>query len=294
MKATLFLMTEKGCHVLQTIVANDLGSMIDLVVINTDTAVANDFSTEIKELAHKNNIPCQFSSDVTEIQSDYSIAVSWRWLIKESQSQLIVLHDSYLPRYRGFAPLVNSLINGESEIGVTALFASEEYDKGAIINQDKIAISYPIKIQETIEKVAAIYNALVLDILQKIKNNEDLRAKPQSEELASYSLWRDEEDYFIDWNQSAETIARFVDAVGFPYTGAKTKMADEVVVINSVSLHDDVTIENRHVGKVIFLKGEKPVVVCKSGLLVIEDAVYPDTNQSIFPLKKFRIKFKSQ
>lgn len=291
MKATLFLMTEKGYNVLKTIVENDLITTIDLVIINKDNAVANDFSTEIKELADKNNIACKLANQVSVIDSDYSIAVSWRWLIKQSQSKLIVLHDSYLPRYRGFAPLVNALINGEKEIGVTALFASDEYDKGAIISQDKIKISYPIKIQQAIEKVSQIYNNLVLDVLHKIKNNEAIEASPQSEAEASYSLWRDEDDYYIDWNQSSEAIARFVDALGFPYTGAKTKIENRVVVIHSVALHDDVKIENRQAGKIIFLKNEKPVVVCQSGLLVIDDAVYQDSNESIFPLKKFRIKF---
>ena len=49
-----------------------------------------------------------------------------------------------MPKYRGFAPLVNSLVNGEKIIGVTALFASEEYDNGDIIMQSSVDITYPI------------------------------------------------------------------------------------------------------------------------------------------------------
>lgn len=291
MKVTLFLMTEKGYNVLKTIIENNLISCIDLVIINKDSAVINDFSTEIKHLALHNNLPCKLQSEVKTIHSEYAIAVSWRWLINVENTKLIVIHDSYLPKYRGFAPLVNSLINGENELGVTALFASDEYDKGNIICQDKINISYPIKIQEAIEKVAVLYNKLILELVSKIKNNEIINSFPQIEDDATYSLWRDNEDYFIDWNSAADDICKFVDAVGFPYNGAKAKMDDNVISVNSVSLIKDVKIENRQVGKIIFMQDAKPVVVCKSGLILIQDAFYEETKESVFPLKKFRIKF---
>ena len=87
---------------------------------------------------------------------DYQLAIGWRWLISGTEN-LIVLHDSLLPKYRGFAPLVNSLINGEQEIGVTAIWAGPEFDAGEIIFQEKAGICYPIKIQEAIEIVSGLY-----------------------------------------------------------------------------------------------------------------------------------------
>ncbi len=284
-------MTEKGYNVLKTIIEYNLSENIDLVIINKDISVANDFSNEIKELAIKSKINCKFQNEVDEIKSEYSIAISWRWMIKEMNSKLIVIHDSYLPKYRGFAPLVNSLVNGEKEIGVTALFASDEYDKGNIICQEKTAINYPIKIQDAIQKVAILYSNLVIEIVNKIKNNQTIISFPQIEEDATYSLWRDNQDYFIDWDESSTSISRFVDAVGFPYNGAKTKMDDKVIIVTSVSIYKDVKIENRHIGKIIFIHDGKPVVVCKIGLILIEEAFYEETKESIFPLKKFRIKF---
>ena len=45
-------------------------------------------------------------------------------MIKNSEN-LIVFHDSLLPKYRGFAPLVSQLINGEEYLGVTAIFTND-------------------------------------------------------------------------------------------------------------------------------------------------------------------------
>ena len=51
----------------------------------------------------------------------FCIAIGWRRLISGIEGRLIVLRDSLLPKYRGFAPTVAQLLAGESEIGVTAL-----------------------------------------------------------------------------------------------------------------------------------------------------------------------------
>lgn len=290
-KVTLFLMSEKGLKVLESVIENSLFHLIDKVVINTDKSVINDYSDDLKKLCEQNNLKCCFLSDLTTIESQYSIAISWRWLIKESNSKLIVLHDSLLPKYRGFSPLVNSLINGEKYIGVTALFASKEYDKGPIIYQEKREIEYPITIKEAIEHISLLYSELVLKILKTLSSNLTLNSQEQNEKMSSYSLWRDENDYYISWEKSAEYISRFVDAVGFPYKGSKSKINGKIVIIYRVSIVEDLVVENRDVGKIIFFMDEKPVVVCGSGLIKIEEAIFEETGESIFPLKKFRIRF---
>ena len=115
---------------------------------------------------------------------------------------------------------------------------------------------------------------------------------PQFEKIASYSLWRDEEDYFIDWQKSSEYISRFVDAVGSPYADAKSYFNGEIIKIVSASPVSDVKIEDResNIGKVIFIFDGAPVVVCGEGLILINEATTL-TGESIFPLKKFRSRF---
>lgn len=125
--------------------------------------------------------------------------------------------------------------------GVTALFASSEYDKGDIIAQKSFDINYPIKISEAIDKIEPLYFELVDEIFTKIKSGEQLNATKQDESKASYSLWVDSEDYFIDWSWSAEKIKRFVDAVGYPYDNAKAYLNGEVVKFIDVEIVEDVS-----------------------------------------------------
>lgn len=289
-KANLYLMTQKGLSVLEALIDRGLHKFINQVIVGGDQHVEHDFSSEIIDLCKKNAI-AQVLKKAT-VPAAYSFAVSWRWMI-DCEGELIVLHDSLLPKYRGFAPLVNQLIKGENEIGVSAIFAEEEYDKGKIIAQERLQITYPIKIGEAIEKISGLYAKLVLSLMERIfLQNENLEGEIQDETQSSYSLWRDEEDYQIDWNQSAGVIKRFIDAVGNPYKGAFCTMDGKRVRIYSTLEIEDVKIENRHPGKIIFMEDGFPVVVCRTGLLKITEACFEDSGESIFPIKKFRTRFR--
>ncbi|WP_228236652.1 methionyl-tRNA formyltransferase [Allomuricauda sp. M10] len=293
-RAGIFLMTKKGLQVLESIIDKGFSSNIGFVVGASDKNVQNDYYHEIGELCSKNGIP-YFDKDETsykKLNVSYLIAISWRWIISEQKAiPLIVLHDSLLPKYRGFAPLVNSLINGEREIGVSALFASSEYDKGPIIARSKCTVEYPIKIAKAIDLITECYIELVQDLVRKIKDNVEIIADSQNEELATYSLWRDEEDYHIDWEKDSSEIKRFIDSVGYPYKGASAFVKNRKVRIFDAQTQDDVSIVNRNPGKVIFVDHGKPIIVCGRGLLRIEDGQFDDTLEPLIPLKNFRTKF---
>ncbi|SUY61132.1 methionyl-tRNA formyltransferase Fmt [Clostridium sporogenes] len=252
-KITLFIMNEKGYSVLEKII-NEIGNkIIDKVISYTDKNVVKDYYCEIKELCYKNEIKFYNKDEIFSINTKYSFAIGWRWIIKDANN-LIVLHDSILPKYRGFSPLVNALINGEKELGVTALFASSNYDEGDIIDQKTINITYPIKIAQAIKIISSLYSDIVIELCEKINDNKKIDSIKQDNNNATYSLWRDSDDYFINWNDDATKIKRFVDAVGFPYNGAKALLDNKIVIIDDIDIEDDVIIENRDVGKVIFIK----------------------------------------
>ena len=290
MGLTLFLMTQKGLAVLDAMTTH-FPSLVATVIGSRDANIAKDYYDEIKALCERKNVPFRDRKEAVEIETRYALAISWRWIIKAGTADLIVLHDSLLPRYRGFNPLVSMLINGEDRIGVTALFASEEYDRGLAIGRSSTPVAYPLKIQQAIDLVATNYAELVLRIARTLSAGEELEATPQDESQATYSLWRDDEDYYIDWNWDAERIKRLVDAVGHPYKGATTRLEGRTIRVKDCEVVEDVRIENRSPGKVIFVRDLLPVVVCGSGLLRLTDLVDDETKNSLLPLPRFRCRF---
>ncbi len=288
---TLFLLGKKGLESISKINEPFL-ALIYNVVVGSDKNVLNDYSSDIISFCFENKIEYVRSNTINRFNTKYAIAIGWQRLIDyENDQKLIVFHDSILPRLRGFNPLVTALINGDKEIGVTALFASQEYDRGAIIDVEKITIKYPIKIEKAILLISQCYARLGNRIMKEIYENNPLESNEQDENLSTYSLWRDEADYNIDWNDSAIRISRFIDAVGFPYKGAKAIIDDKSVIICEATPIDDVIIENRSVGKVIFKQDNYPVVVCGEGLLILKRIT--DLNDKKIDLsKKFKVRFK--
>ncbi|MEI7813723.1 MAG: formyltransferase family protein [Coriobacteriia bacterium] len=289
-KLTILAMTEKGYSVVAAI-ASAYPGMIGAVVGAHDTSVANDFFEEIAGLCRESGIPFFSRPESYSVQTEYVLAVSWRWIVNVEPSRLIVFHDSLLPRYRGFNPLVTSLINGDTTIGVSALYAGTEYDRGEIVSQSASAISYPITIQDAIGTILKNYRELATEIAGSLYREEAPVGTPQCESDASYSLWRDEEDYYVDWTQPATTVERTVDALGTPYRGAASIIEGKVVRVLAAKAVDDIAVANRTCGKVVFVHDSKPVVVCGKGLLRI-DALVDDSGNSMLPLTHFRTRFK--
>lgn len=289
-KFVFFLTNKKGHYALRGIIREFNKGIIEFVVTYQDRNVKKDYYDEIISLCKEYDIPYH-SKDSYPDYSTYSFAIGWRWIIPK-MDKLIVFHDSLLPKYRGFSPLVSALVNGEKEIGVTALFASEKYDEGDIIIQEKLKVEYPVIINEVIEKISSLYSKIILKVIGNIIEKKELKSVSQNHSKSSYSLWRNDDDYNIDWSWDAEKIKRLIDATGFPYKGASARIDDTKYKLLDCDVITDVSIENRTSGKVIFVENGLPVIVCGKGLLKIKQMIRDDNGETALPLKRFRIRFK--
>lgn len=290
-KINFYVMTKKGYAVLSSFITKFGTSRVATVISSRDRNIEKDYFDEIRSLCEKHNISFYERKEHVKLKGDFTFVISWRWIIRDSKNT-VIFHDSLLPKYRGFSPIVSALIHKEKTIGVTALFADKEYDKGEIIRQKKINIHYPIKIAQVIDLLIPVYKEIVFNVFQKIIKNTKIKSKKQNEKMATYSLWRDEEDYHISWHHHAEDIQRFIDSVGYPYKGAFSMVKGDKIRIFDTQVEKDVHIENRQPGKILFMKNKCPVVVCGHGLLKIMKAKEEKTGKSVIPFKNFRVRFQ--
>lgn len=286
----LYLMTSRGLAVLQGLLDRIGPGALRRVVSARDAGTLDDGFDAIQETARAAGLPFFERGEAPPPDGGHALLVGWRWLI-DSWEHTVVLHDSLLPRYRGFAPLVASLLNAEPEIGVTAVWAAQEFDVGPVIGRRRAAITYPLTIREALMRIQPLYRELAVEIVERIVAGAPLPAEGQDEDAATYSLWRDEEDYWIDWSRDAGFLRRFVDAVGYPYRGAKSRLNGAVVSVLEVEEVPDVAVEIRQPGKVLFVRGGCPVVVCGRGLLLLRRLVDRETGESRLPLARFRSRF---
>jgi len=290
MTFSLFLLNKKGYVTLEELLKSSRNhSMIDQVITAEDKGNKEDYSIKIASLCKANNIPVFNRRDSFIIESEYSIAIGWRWMLYDV-ANLIVIHDSLLPKYRGFSPLVNMLINGEKIIGATAIFGCKRMDEGDIILLKKREIQYPIKIEEAINLMAVIYAKIALQIFEMVAQKKELPRMPQNHGEATYSIWRDSNDYQINWSQDAKLIERFINAVGFPYDGAQTFVNGlEPIKILDIEVKSNFSFEIESFGKILMFEDKKPIVACGKKAIKILHAEDSSGNPYVFSKLRTRL-----
>jgi methionyl-tRNA formyltransferase len=141
------------------------------------------------------------------------------------------IHASLLPRYRGGAPLVWAIINGETTTGVSLFYLSDGVDDGDLIAQQEIAIGPD-------DDIAAVYGRATEASLGLLRRYVPLlregRAprEPQDHRQATHVPQRRPEDGLIAWDrQSARQAHDWVRAQTRPYPGAYAFFGGERVTV---------------------------------------------------------------
>jgi len=200
---------------------------------------------------------------------DIAIVVGWYSIIdivKAPNTKFYGIHYSLLPKYRGNAPLVWQIINGEKKIGISFFEIVEGMDEGDIIGQD----SFNINIENTIKDALNLAQKSSISLLQKflpelIAGQKNSTSQNHSE--ASYCGMRLPKDGRIDWNKSATQIHNFIRAQSQPYPGAFSYLENEKVIILKSKL-DPRTIFAVP-GSIMERKNNYVVIGCAEGAIQI-------------------------
>ena len=282
----LYLSGTKGLAALHA--ALQYPQSISSVRIMSDSGLLNDPYTQIVKLVEENGL--NLVTGEVPITGKEALAVGWKFLIKTPYERLFVIHDSLLPKYRGWNPLVTALQQRDPEIGVTLLLADEQVDHGPIVLQERISVTYPLKIADAMQAVETAIKELVEFLLNQ-PDRQNLLLKDQDENYATYSIWRNEEDYQVDWTDSAENVLTFINSVSFPYNGASTTLNGRLLRILSARVVPDLLVINRTPGKVWKIENGNFIVLCGSGLIEILEYHFENEGKETSSLISVKSKF---
>ena len=199
--------------------------------------------TPVKQFAVDHNLPVyqpeklkgniEFVDQMNELHPDLFVVVAFRILPKEvfniPKFGSFNLHGSYLPKYRGAAPIQWALINGETETGLTTFNLAEKVDTGNIYLQEKIEI-FPADNFETLHDRMSLLGAdLVLRTIELIESR-NYELKQQDDSIASSAPKITREICKIDWNKTALEIHNLVRGLS-PHPAAFFNYNDKVLKI---------------------------------------------------------------
>jgi methionyl-tRNA formyltransferase len=179
--------------------------------------------TPVKKFAAENNIPTlqpeklknnpHFVEDLKKFDADLYVVVAFRILPPEvftiPKFGSFNLHGSYLPKYRGAAPIQWTLINGETETGLTTFKLAEKVDTGNIYLQKKVEIYNEDSLGTLHDRLSEIGAKVVLETVDRIDSGDDELLK-QDDSLATPAPKITKKTSLIDWNQSAFKVHNLV------------------------------------------------------------------------------------
>jgi len=179
----------------------------------------------------------------------------------------INIHGSFLPKYRGAAPINRAIINGEKETGITFIFMNEKVDAGDIIFQEKIDIFPDETCGELYYRLSALSADSLPKLLEKIKSGK-IEGIPQDIKLVTFARKMNKEDGKIDWSDKGEKVYNLIRGT-IPFPGAFTYYYGRKLKITRARFLDDYQSEtdtgssSPKPGRVV--KTEKDAILISTG-----------------------------
>lgn len=149
----------------------------------------------------------------------------------------INLHVSLLPKYRGSAPIQWSVLNGDSETGVTIMQLDEGCDTGDILMVERVPIGPETTSGELFDQVSAIGARTLVTAVEKLAAGE-LTPQPQDDSQATQAPPLKKEMAQFHFTQSAAHIHNWVrgmnpwPAAFFELDGKKVKVLESRLASN--------------------------------------------------------------
>ena len=171
------------------------------------------------------------------------IVCGWRQIIKEHileipKKGVVGFHPSLLPKNRGPAPIINTILEGLHESGVTMFYLGKKVDGGDIIGQKRFLVGENDYAEDVYRKVIRAGRYLISKYLPLLAEGNAPRT-PQKEEEATYFSKRSLKDNEIRIGvESPQQIYRKIRAFSKPYLGAYIRLGNKKLIIWRAELKD--------------------------------------------------------
>ncbi len=174
------------------------------------------------------------------------------------------VHASYLPRWRGAAPIQAAIAAGDESSGVSIIRLDAGVDTGPLLARRSEAIHPEDTAASLGARLAEMGAQLLIETLPAYING-DLTPQPQDEFLATYAPMLTKTDGALDFNLDAHTLARRVRAYD-PWPGVY--MDWQSAPLKILRAH---AIEGNFAPGSRLVIHKLPAVACMQGCLVFDE-----------------------
>ena len=192
-------------------------------------------SLGLKFLQPENANSPEFVAVVRGFAPELNLSVSYdqivrRPLLESAPLGFVNFHAGKLPFYRGRNVVNWALINGETEIGLTAHYMDEGIDTGDVLLQRTLPIGWTDTYGDLLARVVEAFPDLVSEAVRMIAENRVVR-RPQAHLPGTYFAGRGPGDEWLDWSDTSRNLHNKIRAITRPGPGARSRAGDKAVLI---------------------------------------------------------------
>jgi methionyl-tRNA formyltransferase len=178
---------------------------------------------------------------IAQAEPDVVVVCAFGALLEEpllSEFELLNVHPSLLPRWRGAAPIERAMMAGDEQTGVSIMRVTAGLDSGPVC----LAAVEPIRPDDTYGTLAARLQRLGADLLVRALD-ERPPCVDQDEAGVTYAAKITGEDRTLDPDAPAEEQVRVVRAL-HPHIGARLPLPDGTFLgVHEARVGDDGELE---------------------------------------------------
>ncbi len=160
---------------------------------------------------------------IKKLKPDIVIVVAYGQLISKNfldipKEGFINIHASLLPKWRGAAPIQRSIMNAETETGISVMKIVEDLDAGPVMKKIKIKINELSTTEEISKNLSKISSNSIIEVLDSIFS-KNFKFIEQNHKLTTYAKKINKNEAKINWSESAKKILAKINGLN-PKPGA--------------------------------------------------------------------------
>lgn len=238
--------------------------------------------TPVKERAIALSIPVYQPEKVREpsfvellkgMRPDVIVVVAFGQILPKAvldipQLGCVNIHASLLPKYRGAAPIQWSIIDGESQTGITTMMMDTGLDTGDMLEQCVVPIAPKETGGSLHDKLSRAGGELILSTLEQLEHGTAVRT-PQPKEGSSYARMLDKALGEIDWAMDGASIERLVRGLN-PWPSAYTWWNGKMIKIWDADVVKESDGKMAEPGRIVHVDHASILVQTGRGLLAVQ------------------------
>jgi len=185
--------------------------------------MAGELGLELLQAANVNEPDA--AERIRAAEPDVGVVCAFGQLIRDpllSELEMLNVHPSLLPRWRGAAPIERAIMAGNEETGVTIMRLTEGLDSGPIALQEATPIQPGEDFGSLSSRLAETGGKLIVGALD-LRQAGDLELRQQDDEVATYAEKIGPGDRRLDPRRPAVELERVVRALT-PHIGAHLEL----------------------------------------------------------------------